>query len=63
MVQKELLSGSEIKDVLAQACQDKAPVIASFMVEGKWRILELKVADFSDDAITMTTETPCENLK
>ena len=63
MVQTELLSGTEIKDVLTEACREKAAVIASFMIEGKWRILEFKVADFSDDAIAMTTESPCENLK
>lgn len=63
MVQKELLSDSEIKDVLTEACRENAPVIASFMVEGKWRILELKVAAFSDDSISFETEFSCEKLK
>lgn len=63
MVQTELLNGSEIKNALTEACQEKAPVVASFMVEGKWRILELKVADFSDDSITFETESSCEKLQ
>lgn len=63
MVQTELLNGSEIKDVLTGACREKAPVIASFMSEGKWRILELKVADSSEDSITFVTEFPCEKLQ
>ena len=63
MVQTELLNGSEIKNALTEACREKAPVVASFMVEGKWRILELKVENFSDDVITMSTESPCDNLK
>lgn len=63
MVQKELLNLSEIKGILKDACQEKSPVIASYMSEGKWRILELKVNDFSDDSITFITETPCETLQ
>ena len=62
MVQTELLNGSEIKDVLTGACRDKALVIASFMSEGKWRILELKVTDFSNNCITFLAESACEPL-
>lgn len=63
MVQTELLNGSKIKDVLTDACRENPPVIASFMSEGKWRILELKVADFCDNSITFETEFSCKNIQ
>ena len=63
MVQTELLNGFEIKNVLTEARQEKAPVIASFLYEGKWRILELKVSDFSGNSITFETEFCFENIR
>ena len=62
MVETELLNGSEIKDALTEAVREKSPVIASFLAEGKWRILELKVTDFTDDSITFISETTYEKF-
>ena len=63
MIQKEILNYSKIKNVLSEARQEKSPVIGSFMVDGKWRLLELKVCGCSDDFIDFQSQTSCEHLK
>ena len=63
MVETELLNDSEIKDALTGAVQNKSPVIATFLADGKWRILELKITDFTDESITFVAETACEKLQ
>lgn len=63
MVQKETLDYSEIKAVLSEAQQEKSPVIGSFMVDGKWQLLELKTCGCSDDFIDFHCQTSCEHLK
>jgi len=63
MVQKKILNYSEIKTVLSEAQQEESPVIGSFMVNGKWQLLELKVCGGSDDYIDFRCQTSCEGLK
>lgn len=63
MTSKEILKSSQIKEFLAQTRQEEAPVIASYVTEGKWKLLELRVCGFSDDFIAFYAQTSCENLK
>jgi c-di-GMP-binding flagellar brake protein YcgR len=63
MVQKETLTFSEMKRVFSEAQQEKAPIIGSFMVDGKWRLIELHVCGCSDDFIDFNSQTSCEKLK
>ena len=63
MVQKETLNFSEIKGVLSEAQQEKSPVTGSFMVDGKWRLIDLKVCGCSDDFILFDSQASCELLK
>jgi hypothetical protein len=63
MVQKETLNFSEIKSVLAEVQQEESPVIGSFRVDGKWRLVELKVCGYSDDFIAFNSPTSCGELK
>lgn len=63
MVQKETLNFSEMKGVLSEAQQEKSPIIGSFMVDGKWRLIELNVCGCSDDFIDFYSQTFCEQLK
>jgi hypothetical protein len=63
MVQKETLTFSEMKGVFSEAQQGNAPVIGSFMVDEKWRLIELHVCGCSDDFIDLNSQTSCEELK
>ncbi len=63
MVQKETLDTSKTKAVLSEARQEKTPVIGSFRVDEKWKLLELKVCGYSDDSIDFHCQTPCDYLK
>lgn len=63
MIQKETLHPDEIRDLLAQAHLEKAPVIASFMVDGKWRLLELKISGCSNEFVDFHSQNSCEHLK
>ena len=63
MVQKETLNYPEMKGVLSEAQQEKSPVTGSFMVDGKWRLIELKVCGCSDDFINFQSQTSCEELR
>lgn len=63
MVQKETLNFFEMEDVLSEALQEKAPVIGSFMVNGKWRLIDLKVCGYSDDFIDFHSQSSCKELQ
>lgn len=60
---KEILCLNERKDFLLQAIQEQSPVIASYLYNGKWHLLEMKTAGFSDEFIAFKAQNPCENLK
>ncbi len=63
MVQKETLNFSEMKGILSEAQQEHSPVVGSYLIDGKWRLIELKVCGCSDDFVDFHSETPCEHLK
>ncbi|MBP8604848.1 MAG: PilZ domain-containing protein [Phycisphaerae bacterium] len=60
---KEVLYLDERKDFLLQAIQEQSPVIASYLFDGKWHLLEMKTIGFSEDFITFKAQKPSENLK
>jgi hypothetical protein len=63
ITRQQTLNSDEIRDFLSQACQEQSPVIASYLCDGKWHLLELKVCEFSDDFVAFYAQTPCETLK
>ena len=63
MAQKETLDNSEIKAALLTACREQSPVVGTFLVRGKWRLLDLKVCGCSDDFIEFCSEGPCDQLQ
>jgi len=63
MVEKETLNFSEMKGVLSEAQLGKSPVVGSFMVDGKWRLIDLNVSGCSDDFVDFYSEAPCEQIK
>jgi hypothetical protein len=63
VVGKETLTFSEMKDVFSKAQQEKSPIIGSFMVGEKWRLIDLHVCGYSDDFIDFKSQTSCEELK
>jgi len=63
MVSKTILNYFEMKTVLSEAQREKSPVVGSFMVNGKWQLIDLRVCGCSDDFIDFHCETPCGRLK
>lgn len=63
ITQKNSLNYSEIKTFLSEALRKQTPVIASVMVDGKWRLLEFKVCNYTDEVINFDSQDLCEHLK
>ena len=63
MVQKKTLNYSEMKGVFSEAQQNNSPIIGSFMVDGKWQLIDLHVCGCSDDFIAFNSQSPCEQIK
>ncbi|MCI0499706.1 MAG: PilZ domain-containing protein [Planctomycetales bacterium] len=63
LTSQETLQSDAIRDFLLQACREQSPVIASYLYEGKWHLLELKGFELSDQFAAFNIQTPLENLK
>ncbi len=50
----ETLHPDQFLSVLRQACQEHAPVTVSFLSEGKWHLMKLTLAQFSDEHIVLS---------
>lgn len=58
-----MLNFSEIKDMFQKACQEKAQASISFTCGGKWRVLNVRIREFSDDSLTMISEKETVDCK
>ena len=63
MIQKETVDTSEMEGILSEAQRENSPVIGSFMVNGKWRLIELTVCDCYGDCVDFYCQSACEDLK
>jgi len=63
MTQKEILKNDEITAFLSEARDETASANASFMVDGKWRLLDLEVCEGPDDVVSFHCVSGCECLK
>lgn len=63
MVSKKTLNSTETRSILLEAQREESPVTGSFLVDGKWRLVELEVCGCSNDFIAFNSETPCQGLR
>lgn len=60
--QGETLKPEEIKDFLLAAIQEHGDIVLSFTRQGKWRLLNTKIAGFNDESITLEGDPKAEEL-
>lgn len=63
MVQKETIDSLQIQQFLLDACEETSPVIGSYLENGKWHLLELRINEISDEWIAFEALTDCKPLK
>ena len=63
MIAKKTLNYFEMKAVFREAQLVKSPIVGSFMVDGKWRLIELHVCGCSDDFVDFHSQNSCEQLQ
>lgn len=63
MVQKETIDSLQISQFLLDACREQSPVIGSYLYNGKWHRLEMRISQVSDELITFDAQTACDSLQ
>lgn len=63
MVQKETIDSLDITQFLFEACRVQSPVIGSYLYNGKWHLLELRIIQVTEEYITFDAQRPCDSLQ
>jgi hypothetical protein len=63
MAQKETIRSEQIIEFLMDALLEQSPVIGSYLYNGKWHLLELRITQVSDECITFDAQRACDDLQ
>lgn len=63
MTRNETLKSIQIKEFLSESRQKNSEVVVSFTRQGKWRILNAQIRDFSDESISLDISESLGDIK